>query len=176
LPVLQNVTLNVIPATVNAVDARSPTASIPVTNVAPLVASSPTATAVPHQETATNAHPNEPNPDAEPFVNAGNQGSTSIEPGQAAIPSEEIANLLAFPDLLAIRVDAATVNAAVDQLVQGLEAVLPDPLDGDSFWVRLGYWVIAVSATAVGFELVRQDLRSRRRVRADVHLTVQGVG
>ncbi len=106
---------------------------------------------------------------APPF-SIGSQEIVSIDPGQHTAPPPETTDYFTFPDIFAIRVDPAIVNQTVDTLLAGLDAIIPDGIDPESLSVRLGYWVIAVSATAVSWELVRQDLRARQKARAEIRL------
>jgi hypothetical protein len=94
-----------------------------------------------------------------------NPAPTSVE-SPPPVPEPDESEPFAFLDGLAIRVNPAAVERAVGQLAAALDAVIPDPFDAESFWVRVGYWAVAVSAAAVGFELVRQELRVRRAARS----------
>jgi hypothetical protein len=114
--------------------------------------------------------PNLPDADTALPISIGNQDIVSNDPGQHANPPQESSDYFSFPDIFAIRVDPTIVNQTIDQLLAGLDAIIPDQLDVESLSVRLGYWVVAVSATAVSWELVRQDLRARQKARAEIRL------
>jgi hypothetical protein len=104
-------------------------------------------------------------------TSGGYQEIASLESGQPAVHPQEYSENFALPDVFAIRIDPAIVNQKIDQLLAGLDAIVSNPfdqVDQESFWVRLGYWVIAVSGTAVSFELVRGDLRNRRPTRVEI--------
>ncbi|HEX3147257.1 MAG TPA: hypothetical protein VHR66_04195 [Gemmataceae bacterium] len=63
-------------------------------------------------------------------------------------------------DDLDIHVNLDGWAQAATRLLNGLDA-MTSPLDGESPWVRLGYWALAVGTVGVSIELTRQGLRAR---------------
>ena len=57
-------------------------------------------------------------------------------------------------------VNVAGWAATAGRLLDGLDGVA-DALDGESPWVRLGYWALAIGTVGVTVELTRQGLRAR---------------
>jgi hypothetical protein len=170
-PIQQNPALIEGGATENPVNGHAIASVIPNAIVLPPIAAGPTASVLPSGGIALAAPFSPQTTDADPPVGGGNQEMTSIDSGHPAIHPQETTDYFTLPDVFAIRVDPAIVNQTIDQFLAGLDAIIHDPFDQsdqESLWVRLGYWVIAISGTAVGFELIRQDLRSRQTTEVDI--------
>jgi hypothetical protein len=63
---------------------------------------------------------------------------------------------------LGVRVDLVGWEQTAARLLDGLDAAVRDPLDPESPWVRIGYWVVTTAAIGVAVELGRLGLRARR--------------
>jgi hypothetical protein len=170
-PIQQNPTFIEGGVTANPVDGHAIASVIPNSIALSPIAAGPTASVLPSGGIVLAAPPSPQTTDADRPISGGNQEITSIDPAQPAIHPQETTDYFTLPDVFAIRIDPAIVNQTIDQFLAGLDAIIPDPfdqVDQESLWVRLGYWVIAISGTAVGVELIRQDLRGRQTTEVDI--------
>jgi hypothetical protein len=159
-------------ATTVPVNGRAITTAIPNAIAFSTLATSPNTSVLPSGGIVLTASPS---PDASNVETAasivsGNQELPSNNAGQPASHPQDSTDYFTFPEVFAIRVDAAMVDETIDQFLAGLDAMIPDALDQESLLVRLGYWVIAISGTAVACELIRQDLRSRHKAHPQLSL------
>jgi hypothetical protein len=159
-------------ATSTPVDSHAIASAIPNAILLPPIVLGPTASAPQAAGIALTAPPSpySPNNEVAIPINGGIQEITLIDPGSSVSHPQDSSDYFTFPDFFAIRIDPAIVNQAIDKLLSGLDALIPDQVDQESLSVRLGYWVIAVSATAMSCELIRQDLRTRQKARAEIRL------
>jgi hypothetical protein len=171
-PIQQKTTLAEGGVTANTVDNHAIASTIPNAIVLPPISTGPPASALQSAGTVLTAPPapNPSNADATPPMSGGSQEIAFIDPGQPSIYPQDSTDYFTLPDFFAIRVDPAIVNQTIDQVLAGLDALIPDQIDQESLSVRLGYWVIAVSATAMSCELIRQDIRTRQKVHAEIRL------
>jgi hypothetical protein len=106
------------------------------------------------------AEPLEP-PDA-PRTAPEDSRPTPPDPEPDALPSSTGAVLLRLADELSVRVDLGGWERTAARLLDELDAAVRDPLDPESPWVRIGYWVVTTAAVGVAVELGRLGLRARR--------------
>jgi hypothetical protein len=171
LPIQQN------PATIEGgaaipVNGRAITSATPNAIVFSTIAAGPNTGVLPSSGIVLTASPSPEasNADAAASIVNGNQELPSNNAGQPASRPQVSTDYFTFPEVFAIRVDPAMVDETIDQFLAGLDAMIPDALDQESLLVRLGYWVIAISGTAVACELIRQDLRSRHKAHPQLSL------
>jgi hypothetical protein len=158
--------------------ATEPNAAVAHSSSIPIQAASrlsSTASSQPAIATATSGflttdHPRENGSDFVNIISNVNRYTRPEENSPADSITDDNINNLVMPENLTVHIDQKSVNAAVDELLAGLDLVLQYPLNAESFWIRLGYWVVAVSATVVGYELMRQDFRRQRKTRTDIRL------
>jgi hypothetical protein len=171
-PILQNPALIEGGATENPVNGHAIASAIPNAISLLSIATGPIASVLLSAGIVSTA-PSSPNPQNADAAHSNSGGSHEIayrEAGQPTIQPQDGTDYFTLPEVLAIRIDPVIVNQTIDQLLAGLDAIIPDQVDQESLILRLGYWVVAVSATAVSCELVRQDIRTRQKARAEIRL------
>lgn len=162
------------PAVLSTITFESPIVAVPVASPAILsqssfiqlsirpaysltVASGPATPSIASEQTRV------PGPEVVSFgIGSKQELRTGEVPPLSPTPPQEDADysFSILPETLVIRVDSEFVARTVDQLLAGFDTVVQDQLNDDAFWLRLGYWVIGGSASAVAYELIRQELRS----------------